>query len=69
MGDTYYTLKLPAEGIYKEKMSKFLAFAHPVYTVEEAKALYDRCPRLLNEKAKAILIKSGLEEIVGESNA
>ena len=38
-------------------------------TVEEAKALYDRCPRLLNEKAKAILIKSGFEEIVGESNA
>lgn len=42
MGDTYYTLKLPAEGIYKEKMSKFLAFAHPVYTVEEAKAVIAR---------------------------
>lgn len=42
MGDTYYTLKLPAEGIYKEKMSKFLAFAHPVYTVEEAKAVIVR---------------------------
>ena len=42
MGDTYYTLKLPAEGIYKEKMSKFLAFAHPVYTVEEAKAVIER---------------------------
>jgi hypothetical protein len=32
-------------------------------TVEEAKALYGRCPRLLKEKAKAILIKSGFEEI------
>ena len=42
MGDIYYTLKLPAEGIYKEKMSKFLAFAHPVYTVEEAKAVIAR---------------------------
>lgn len=42
MGDTYYTLKLPAEGIYKEKMSKFIAFAHPVYTVEEAKAVIAR---------------------------
>lgn len=42
MGDTYHTLKLPAEGIYKEKMSKFLAFAHPVYTVEEAKAVIAR---------------------------
>ena len=32
-------------------------------TVEEAKALYERCPRLLKEKVKAILIKSGFEEI------
>ena len=32
-------------------------------TVEEAKALYGRCPRLLKEKVKAILIKSGFEEI------
>ena len=30
---------------------------------EEAKALYERCPRLLKEKVKAILIKSGFEEI------
>ena len=35
-------------------------------TVEEAKALYARCPRLLKEKVKAILIKSGFEEIVQE---
>ena len=32
-------------------------------TVEDAKALYERCPRLLKEKVKAILIKSGFEEI------
>lgn len=32
-------------------------------TVEEAKALYARCPRLLKEKVKAILVKSGFEEI------
>nr|DAU37479.1 MAG TPA: hypothetical protein [Caudoviricetes sp.] len=35
-------------------------------TVEEAKALYGRCPRLLKEKVKALLIKSGFEEIVQE---
>lgn len=33
-------------------------------TMEEAKALYERCPRLLKEKVKAILVKSGFEEIV-----
>ena len=32
-------------------------------TMEEAKALYERCPLLLKEKVKAILIKSGFEEI------
>lgn len=37
MADTFYTLKAPSEGIYKEKMSKFLAFATPVTTVDEAK--------------------------------
>ena len=35
-------------------------------TVEKAKALYARCPRLLKEKVKALLIKSGFEEIVQE---
>ena len=32
-------------------------------TVEDAKAVYERCPRLQKEKVKAILIKSGFEEI------
>ena len=36
-GDTFYTLDAPAEGIYKEKMSKFLAFAVPVTSAAEAK--------------------------------
>lgn len=35
-------------------------------TTEEAKAMYARCPRLLKEKVKALLIKSGFEEIVQE---
>ncbi len=38
MGDTFYTLEEASEGIYKEKMSKFLAFAIPVSSAEEAKA-------------------------------
>ena len=32
-------------------------------TTEEAKALYERCPRLLKAKVKDILVKSGFEEI------
>lgn len=39
MADTYLTLDSPSEAIFREKMSKFLAFAHPASTVEEAKAV------------------------------
>ena len=35
--DTYKTLSAPSEGIYKEKGSKFLAFAYPVRSQEEIK--------------------------------
>lgn len=42
MGDTFYTLKAPSEGVYREKMSKFMAFAHPVTTAEEAKEVIAR---------------------------
>ena len=35
--DTYRTLAAPAEGLYKEKGSKFLAFAYPVRTIDEVK--------------------------------
>ena len=36
--DTYRTLAAPSEGLYKEKGSKFLAFAYPVRTLDEVKA-------------------------------
>lgn len=35
--DTYRTLAGPSEGLYKEKGSKFLAFAYPVRTLDEVK--------------------------------
>ena len=35
MADLYKTIENPSEGLYKEKGSKFLAFAYPVSTVEE----------------------------------
>ena len=37
MYDLYRTIETPAEGIYKEKGSKFLAFAYPVSDEESAK--------------------------------
>ena len=35
--DTYHTIAAPAEGLYKEKGSKFLAFAYPVHNTDEVK--------------------------------
>jgi len=37
--DTYKTIKSPSSGIYKEKGSKFLSFAYPVYSEEEFKKI------------------------------
>lgn len=39
MADTYKTITAPSEAIFKEKMSKFLAFAHPITSGAEAKAV------------------------------
>lgn len=36
--DQYKTIKEPSEGAYKEKGSKFFAFAYPIYTEEAFKA-------------------------------
>ena len=41
MDDTYLTIVSSSEGIYKDKGSKFLSFAFPVSSVEEAMHLID----------------------------
>ncbi|HDP75787.1 MAG TPA: YigZ family protein [Bacteroidales bacterium] len=40
--DTYKTIEAPAEGIYKEKGSKFIAKAFPVKTEEQVKSIIDQ---------------------------
>ena len=42
ISDTYRSIAAPAQGIYKELGSKFLAFAYPVETEEEAKAILEK---------------------------
>ena len=39
ISDTYLSIAAPSKGIYKELGSKFLAFAYPVETEEEAKRI------------------------------
>lgn len=42
MASEYRTIAAPSEGIYREKMSRFLAFAFPVSSAEEAKEVVSR---------------------------
>lgn len=41
MEDTYRTIEAKAEGLYKEKGSRFIAFAFPVHTEEEIKGILE----------------------------
>ena len=41
MADSYFTIASKADGLYKDKGSKFLAFAHPVSSLEEVKVLLE----------------------------
>ena len=49
MSDFYKTLKGMSQGIYKEKMSKFIAIAQPASSAEEAKALIKQLSALPEE--------------------
>ena len=40
--DEYLTISKPSEGFFKDKGSKFLAFAYPVSTEEEIKAIQEQ---------------------------
>lgn len=42
MQDSYLTIEAPGEGIYKEKMSRFLSFAVPVVSADEALAYVEQ---------------------------
>ncbi len=41
MSDTFRTIRAAAEGLYKEKGSKFLAFAFPVASTDDVKRILD----------------------------
>ena len=47
--DTYKTIKSPAEGIYKEKGSRFVSMAIPVSDQEEIKPIIDKIKKELHE--------------------
>jgi len=46
MTDTYLTINEPSEGLYKEKASKFIAYAFPVTSVEQCQAHIQEIKRM-----------------------
>ena len=46
--DFYKTLEKPSEGLYKDRGSKFIAFAHPAKDVEEAKSILEEIKKKNN---------------------
>ena len=42
MAESYRVIQSPTDGFYKEKGSKFLAFAHRVESLEEVKIIQDQ---------------------------
>ena len=45
MADTYHTIIATSQGLYKEKMSKFISFAVPVQSAAEAKEVVKQCQK------------------------
>jgi uncharacterized YigZ family protein len=41
VSDTYKTIKAPAKGIFRDKGSRFIAFALPVFSIEEVKPIIE----------------------------
>lgn len=41
ISDTYLTIAAPAEGLYKDKGSRFLAFVYPIYSESDVKPIVE----------------------------
>lgn len=63
MNDEYKTIESPSEGIYKEKGSKFLAFAYPVYSIDEIKEIVAKINKdYYDARHRCYAWKLGLDE-------
>ena len=69
MNDTYLTVERVSEGIYREKGSKFLAFALPVNSVDEAKEQIETYRRqFFDARHLCYAYRIGEQEIVFRAN-
>ena len=71
MSDFYKTLKGRSQGLYKEKMSKFISFAEPVQSADEAKAVVKRIQNEYHDARHvcwAYMIGTAREEYLSSDN-
>lgn len=71
MADSFKTLKAVSQGIYREKMSRFLAFAEPVSTADDARAVIKRYQNQYHDARHvcwAYMIGTAREEFLSSDN-
>ncbi len=71
MADFFKTLKAESQGIYREKMSRFLAFAEPVATADDARAVIKRYQNQYHDARHvcwAYMIGTAREEFLSSDN-
>lgn len=71
MADFFKTLKAVSQGIYREKMSRFLAFAEPVATADDARAVINRYQNQYHDARHvcwAYMIGTAREEFLSSDN-
>ena len=71
MADFFKTLKAVSQGIYREKMSRFLAFSEPVATADDARAVIKRYQNQYHDARHvcwAYMIGTAREEFLSSDN-
>lgn len=67
--DIYKTIEKPSEGIYKEKGSKFLAFAYPISNEEEFKTIQKSIEKKYHDaRHRCFAYRLGAEKNIFRSN-
>ncbi len=63
--DTYQTIVAPAEGLFKEKGSKFIAFAYPIESEDKAKMIItDLRKKYFDARHHCFAYKLGIDNIL-----
>ncbi|MBN2612741.1 MAG: YigZ family protein [Bacteroidales bacterium] len=67
--DTYLTIASPCEGLFKDKGSRFLAFAFPVYSEEDARTIIENLRKKYHDaRHHCYAYKMGVDRLIYRTN-